>query len=236
MIHPLLNLSIKGAIWYQGEANASRAHAYQSLFSDMIMDWRKHWDQGDFPFLFVQLAAFDRPTEPTWPELREAQRAALQLPNTGMAVTIDIGDPANIHPDNKWDVGKRLALAALKVAYGREITYSGPILKNTESMGNRMKLTFSQVAEGLQAKGDYGYLMGFEVSSDNEHYAFAKAEITDERTVMVWSDKVPQPAYVRYAWKNFPAEANLYNTADLPASPFRTGEWEWITRGKRYGD
>ncbi|KPL13489.1 MAG: hypothetical protein AMS26_14205, partial [Bacteroides sp. SM23_62] len=236
MIHPLLNLSISGAIWYQGESNASRAHEYASLFPDMICDWRMHWGQGDFPFFFVQLAAYGRPNELTWPELREAQRRALVLPNTGMAVTIDIGHPANIHPENKWDVGKRLALAALKISYGKDITFSGPVLEKAEPTGDKMMLTFSQVGEGLKVKGDYGYLMGFEVSSDNEHFEFAKAEIIDEKTVMVWSDKVKHPVNVRYAWKNFPAEANLFNSEDLPASPFRTGNWKWITEGNHYGD
>ena len=236
MIHPLLNLSIRGAIWYQGESNASRAHEYARLFPDMIMDWREHWDQGEFPFFFVQLAAYDRPSEPTWPELREAQRKALELPNTGMAVTIDIGHPTNIHPENKWDVGKRLAIGALKMVYGKDITFSGPVFEKAEPEGDQMKLTFSQVGEGLKVKGDYGYLMGFEVSSDNEHFEFAKAKIIDEKTVMVWSDKVQHPVQVRYAWKNFPGEANLFNSEDLPASPFRTGDWNWITEGNLYGD
>lgn len=236
MIHPLFNFSIRGAIWYQGESNASRAHEYARLFPDMIMDWRKHWDQGEFPFFFVQLAAYDRPSELTWPELREAQRKALELPNTGMAVTIDIGHPTNIHPENKWDAGKRLALAALKVAYAKDIIFSGPMLEKAEPAGDQMKLTFSQVGEGLKVNGDYGYLMGFEVSSDNEHFEFAKAEVIDEKTVMVWSDKVKNPVHVRYAWKNFPEEANLFNSEDLPASPFRTGEWKWITEGNLYGD
>ena len=236
MIHPLLNLSIRGAIWYQGESNANRAHEYASLFPDMISDWRKHWDQGEFPFFFVQLAAYDRPSELTWPELREAQRKALELPNTGMAVTIDIGHPTNIHPENKWDVGKRLALSALKMVYDKDITYSGPVLEEAITEGDQMKLTFSRVGDGLKVIGDYGYLMGFELSSDNEHFEFAKAEITDERTVIVWSDKVPEPVHVRYAWKNFPEEANLFNSEDLPASPFRTGDWQWITEGNLYGD
>jgi len=236
MIFPLINLSIRGAIWYQGESNANRAFEYASLFPDMIMDWREHWDQGEFPFFFVQLAAYDRPSELTWPELREAQRKALELPNTGMAVTIDIGHPTNIHPDNKWDVGNRLALAALKKAYGKDITFSGPILEKAETAGDQMKLTFSQVGDGLKAKGDYGYLIGFEVSADNEHFEFARAEITDDSTVLVWNDKVKHPVHVRYAWKNFPEEANLFNSADLPASPFRTGDWKWITEGRLYGD
>ena len=236
MIHPLLNLSIMGAIWYQGEANASRAHEYARLFPDMIMDWREHWDQGEFPFLFVQLAAFDRPSELTWPELREAQRKALELPNTGMAVTIDIGHPTNIHPENKWDVGKRLALVALKMVYGKDIICSGPVLEKAEQAGDQIKLTFNQVGKGLKVHGDYGYLMGFEVSPDNEHFEFAKAEVIDEKIVMVWSDKVSQPVHVRYAWKNYPEEANLFNSEDLPASPFRTGDWKWITEGNLYGD
>ncbi len=236
MIHPLLNLSIRGAIWYQGESNASRAHEYASLFPDMIMDWREHWEQGEFPFFFVQLAAYDQPSEPMWPELREAQRKALELPNTGMAVTIDIGHPANIHPENKWDVGKRLAINALKVVYGQDIIFSGPVLEKAEPAGDQMKLTFSQVGEGLKVKGDYGYLMGFEVSADGENFEFAIAEVIDKKTVQVWSDKVKQAVYVRYAWKNFPEEANLFNSVDLPASPFRTGEWKWITEGNQYGD
>lgn len=236
MIHPLLNFAIRGAIWYQGESNANRAYEYASLFPDMLRDWRMHWGLGDFPFLFVQLAAYDQPSEPTWPELREAQRRALGLPHTGMAVTIDIGHPTNIHPENKWDVGKRLALAALKVAYGKDITHSGPVLVKAEPAGDQIMLTFSQVGNGLKVKGDYGYLMGFEVSPDNTHFEFAKAEIVDERTVRIWSDRVRNPVHVRYAWKNFPSEANLYNSEDLPASPFRTGEWQWITGGNHYGD
>jgi sialate O-acetylesterase len=184
----------------------------------------------------VQLAAYDRPSEPTWPELREAQRKALELPNTGMAVTIDIGHPTNIHPENKWDVGKRLALAALKMVYAKDITFSGPVLEKAEPAGDQMKLTFSQVGVGLKVKGDYGYLMGFEVSADNEHFEFAKAEVIDEKTILVWSDKVQHPVHVRYAWKNFPGEANLFNSEDLPASPFRTGDWNWITEGNLYGD
>lgn len=236
MIHPLINLSISGAIWYQGEANASRAYEYASLFPDMISDWRVHWNQGDFPFFFVQLSAYGRPSEPTWPELREAQRRALEMPNTGMAVTIDIGHPDNIHPENKWDVGKRLALAALKMVYGMDLTFSGPVLEKAEVTGGQMKLTFSQVGDGLKVHGEYGYLMGFEVSPDNEHFEFARAEITDEKTVIVGSEKVQHPLHVRYAWKNFPEEANLFNSEDLPASPFRTGNWKWITEGKLYGD
>ncbi len=236
MIHPLLNLSIRGAIWYQGEANASRAHEYASLFPDMILDWREHWDQGDFPFLFVQLAAFDRPSELTWPELREAQRKTLELPNTGMAVTIDIGHPTNIHPENKWDVGKRLALSALKMVYEKDITFSGPVLEKAEPADGQMKLTFNQVGDGLRVIGEYGYLMGFEVSTDNEHFEFARAEVFDKNTVLVWSEKVQHPVHVRYAWKNFPGEANLFNSEDLPASPFRTGNWKWITEGNLYGD
>ena len=235
MIHPLLNLSITGAIWYQGESNAGRAFEYASLFPDMIKDWRMHWAQGDFPFLFVQLAAYERPATQTWPELREAQRGALNLQNTGMAVTTDIGHPTNIHPQNKWDVGKRLALPALNFVYKKDITYSGPVLEKAEVNQEKMKITFSLAGEGLKVTGDYGYLMGFEVSSDNIVFELAMGRILDARTVEVWSEKIRDPKYVRYAWRNYPVEANLFNSEDLPASPFRTGTWEWITKGNKYG-
>lgn len=236
MIHPLLNLSITGAIWYQGEANAGRALEYSKLFPDMIRDWRMHWGQGDFPFLFVQLAAYDRPRTQIWPELREAQRKALELPNTGMAVTIDIGEPDNIHPQNKWDVGKRLALPALKLVYGNEIVYSGPVMESTFSRDGRMIITFSQVGEGLMVRSKYGYLTGFEVSDDNLDFSFARARIIDPNSIEVWSDQIKEPVYVRYAWQNYPEDASLFNSEKLPAAPFRTGTWNWITAGNRYGD
>ncbi len=235
MIHPLLNLPITGVIWYQGEANDDRAFEYSKLFPDMIRDWRMHWGQGDFPFLFVQLAAYDRPEPGLWPELREAQRKALELPNTGMAVTIDIGDPDNIHPRNKWDVGKRLALPALKMAYGKDIVYSGPVMESAVVRDGRMVITFSQVGEGLRVRSDYGCLTGFEVSTDNRTFSFARARITDPNTVEVWSDQIKEPAYVRYGWQNYPEDASLFNSENLPASPFRTGTWNWITEGNRYG-
>lgn len=236
MIHPLLNLSITGAIWYQGESNAGRALAYASLFPDMILDWRKHWGEGEFPFLFVQLASFNRPETQTWPELREAQRNTLELPNTGMAVTTDIGHPTNIHPQNKWDVGKRLALPALHMVYEKEITYSGPVLESVDVGDGKLTLTFSQVGNGLKVMGDSDYLMGFEVSSDNRSFEFGMARIVDAHTIEVWSEKVKDPQYIRYAWQNYPAYANLMNSESLPASPFRTGSWEWITEGNRYGN
>jgi len=150
MIFPLLNLSIQGAIWYQGEANASRAFEYASLFPDMILDWREHWDQGEFPFLFVQLAAFDRPSEPTWPELREAQRKALELPNTGMAVTLDIGNVNNIHPGNKKDVGERLAFWGLNKLYGKDIVYSGPLYSTMNIRQGEIELEFEYIGSGLK--------------------------------------------------------------------------------------
>lgn len=235
MIHPFLNLSISGAIWYQGESNANRALEYASLFPDMIQDWRMHWDQGDFPFLFVQLAAYDRPETQTWPELREAQRKTLEIPNTGMAVTIDIGHPTNIHPQNKWDVGKRLALHALHLTYNKEITYSGPVLEKVDVDDGRILVSFDQVGSGLKVRGDLGYLIGFEISSDNKEFEFGMARIVNNRTVEVWSEKVKKPQFVRYAWQNYPADANLTNSENLPASPFRTGTWEWITEGNLYG-
>ncbi len=235
MIHPIHNLSISGAIWYQGESNASRALEYASLFPDMIQDWRMHWDQGDFPFLFVQLTAYGRPGTKTWPELREAQRKTLELPNTGMAVTIDIGHPTDLHPQNKWDVGKRLALQALHLVYDKDLTYSGPVLEKVDVDNGRILLSFDQVGNGLKVRSDLGYLMGFEISSDNKEFEFGMARIVNNHTVEVWSEKVKIPQFVRYAWQNYPADANLMNSENLPASPFRTGTWEWITEGNIYG-
>ncbi len=230
MIAPLLPLRIRGAIWYQGESNASRAYQYRTIFPAMIEDWRRHWKEGDFPFLFVQLANFrarkDQPGESDWAELREAQTMALRLPKTGMAVIIDIGEANNIHPKNKQDVGKRLALAALAIAYGEDITYSGPIYKSMKIEGGKIRLFFDHVDGGLVAKGG-GPLKGFAIAGEDRKWVWADARIEGD-TVVVSSPKVPQPVAVRYAWADNP-DCNLYNKAGLPASPFRTDTWPGVT-------
>jgi len=233
MIHPLIPDGIRGAIWYQGESNASRAYQYRTLFPTMIRDWRAKWGQGDFPFLFVQLANWKavepEPGESDWAELREAQLMTLALPNTGMAVTIDIGEADNIHPQNKQDVGKRLGLAARHVAYGETLVYSGPIYRSMRVERNTIRLRFDHVGSGLVAKD--GALTGFAIAGTDKKFVWADARI-DGDTVVVSSSKVLNPVAVRYAWAINPV-CNLYNKEGLPASPFRTDSWPGVTEGKK---
>lgn len=226
-IAPLLNYSIKGVIWYQGEANTKNPPAYQKLFPTMIADWRQKWNQSDFPFLYVQLTSFmaakDQPSESGWAELRESQLKCLSVPNTAMVVTTDIGEAADIHPLNKLDIGKRLALAAENLAYGeKNVVYSGPIYKSMTTDGNKIILTFTDADGGLVAKG-CGEPKYFAIAGPDKKFVWAKAEIEGDK-VIVWSDDVPNPVAVRYAWADNPEGANLYNKAGLPASPFRTDE------------
>ena len=221
LISPLTRYPIRGAIWYQGESNASaqRAPVYARLFQTMIQDWRRAWGQEDMPFFFVQLANFKTNPEAKWPEVREAQRQALTLAGTGMAVAIDIGDPTDIHPKNKQDVGKRLALAARAVAYGQKIEYSGPMFRQATPEGGALRLRFEHVAGELVAKGGTE-LKGFEIAGADGKFTAGEAKI-DGATVVVSSPSVTAPRHVRYAWADYP-ECNLYNAAGLPASPFRS--------------
>ncbi len=225
MIAPLIPYGIRGAIWYQGESNAGKAYQYRRLFPSMIKDWRRDWAQGDFPFLFVQLANWgpksDQPLDDYWAELREAQTMTLSLRNTGMALAIDIGDPNDIHPKNKQEVGRRLALNALAKTYGRKIVYSGPMYRAMESEGDSIVLVFDHVDGGLAAKG--GDLKGFTIAGADQKFVPAQAKIVG-RTVVVRSPEVRDPAAVRYSWAINP-DGNLYNEAGLPASPFRTDDW-----------
>jgi sialate O-acetylesterase len=238
MVYPLLPYAIKGAIWYQGESNAPRAEQYRKLFPAMIRDWRKQWGGGDFPFLFVQLANYGngkpRPEQPAgseWAELREAQTMALAaVPNAGMAVIIDIGENKDIHPKNKQDVGKRLALAAQKVAYGKDdLEFSGPIYREMQIDGDKIRIKFDH-AKGLKTK-DGSAPAGFQIAGDDQKFVWADAKI-DGQDVIVSSDKVQKPVAVRYGWADDPT-VSLYNAADLPASPFRTDDWPMITAGKK---
>jgi sialate O-acetylesterase len=225
MIANIIPYGIKGAIWYQGESNASRAKEYQTLFPAMIKNWREDWGQGDFPFGFVQLANFmarkEQPADSAWAELREAQTLTLSLPKTGMAVIIDIGDAKDIHPRNKQDVGKRLALWAQSQVYGKEIVYSSPLYDSMKVDGSRVRVSFKQAGGGLVAKGEK--LSGFSVAGEDRVFVWADATI-DGDSVVVSSDKVQKPLAVRYAWADNP-ECNLYNKEGLPASPFRTDDW-----------
>jgi sialate O-acetylesterase len=226
MLAPLLKYSIKGVIWYQGEANTGRAMEYRNLFATLINDWRSKWNQGDFPFLYVQLPNFmksyEQPTESNWAMLRESQLKTLALPNTGMAVAIDIGEWNDIHPLNKKDVGNRLALAAQKWAYGDDkIEYSGPVYKSMRIEGNKIILSFTHTGSGLMIKGDK--LNAFAIAGEDNQFVWANAEIK-ENEIIVYNDKITHPVAVRYAWADNPENANLYNQEKLPASPFRTNE------------
>lgn len=220
MIAPLTPFPIRGAIWYQGESNADRERAplYARLFQTMIQDWRRAWGQGDFPFLFVQLANFKAGPDAQWPVVREAQRQALSMANTGMAVTIDIGEAADIHPRNKQEVGRRLALAARAIAYGEKLVYSGPLFRQATPEGAALRLWFDQSGTGLEARG--GSPRGFEIAGADGKFVAAEARI-DGGTVLVSSSLTAAPRSVRYAWSDNP-EANLFNSAGLPASPFLT--------------
>ncbi|MGC8784903.1 MAG: sialate O-acetylesterase [Armatimonadota bacterium] len=234
MIAPIVPYALQGVIWYQGESNAGRAYEYRTLFPAMIQDWREAWAQGDFPFLFVQLANFmavkPEPGESAWAELREAQTMALALPKTGMAVAIDIGDANDIHPRNKQDVGKRLALNALAIAYGKKVVYSGPLYERMKREGNAIRLYFKHVNGGLTTPNGEP-LRGFAIAGADRRFVWAEARI-EGNTVVVSSPQVPEPVAVRYAWADNPV-CNLYNRAGLPASPFRTDDWPGVTQGRR---
>jgi len=215
MINPLIPYAIKGTIFYQGEANDGRANEYRKLLPTLIADWRSLWAQGDFPFLFVQIAPFEGMS----PEIREAQLLAWQeTENTGMAVTIDCGDATDIHPAHKEPVGKRLALAARALAYGENIEYSGPVYKNMAIEGSTIRISFDHLADGLVAPG--GVLEGFVIAGKDGVFKTALATI-DNDTIVVSHPDIDTPGAVRYGWKNV-ASGNLFNTAGLPASPFRT--------------
>lgn len=226
MISPVVPYAIRGAIWYQGESNAGRARQYQQIFPALIRDWRKHWGQGDYPFLYVSLANYMQPEEipgeSNWAELREAQTMTLSLPNTGMALAIDIGEANDIHPRNKQDVGLRLALNARKIAYGMDVVHSGPIFESAAYHNGKAVITFSQTGSGLTARDRYGYVKGFAVAGNDGKFHWAKAAIISHNQVEVWSDQVSQPAAVRYGWADNPDDINLYNREGLPANPFRT--------------
>jgi sialate O-acetylesterase len=230
MLHPLTSFTIRGAIWYQGETNVSRAIQYRDIFPGMITDWRNQWEIGDFPFYFVQLAPFRYGNEPEGAELREAQFLTLsKLDHTGMAVTLDIGDPEDIHPTNKRDVGKRLALWPLAKDYGKEVVFSGPLYKGIKIEGSSIRVSFDHTGKGLQSVG--GELTHFEIAGTDQLYHPAKA-VVDGHTVLVNHPDVKSPVAVRYGWSNT-AEPNLYNWEGLPASSFCSDDWPRVTGKKK---
>jgi len=231
MINGLIPYGIKGAIWYQGESNAGNAYVYRERFPAMINDWRARWNQGDFTFLWVQLANYQaapvEPQESAWAVVRESQNKTLSLPNTGTGLAIDIGEANNIHPKNKQDVGKRLALAARAVAYGEKLVYAGPTYKSMKIEGDSIRINFDNIGGGLEAKD--GDLKQFAIAGEDEKFVWAKAEI-DGDTVVVKAEGVASPVAVRYAWATNPAGCNLYNAEGLPGNPFRTDSWKVVTQ------
>ena len=238
MLNPLIPYAFRGVIWYQGETNAGRAYQYRKAFPLMITDWRKRWNDGDFPFYFVQLASFNAANGnsnngSTWAELREAQAKTLSFPNTGMAVITDIGDSSNIHPKDKQDVGKRLAAIALHNVYGENIVYNGPVYTSMKAEGNKAIISFTDIGSGLAVHDKYGYIKGFEIAGADKKFHYAKAYISGT-TVVVYNDSVTAPVAVRYGWADNNLEDNLFNKEGFPAAPFRTDDWKGITEGVKY--
>jgi len=238
MVNPLVPYTIQGVLWYQGEANVWRAQQYKKAFPLMIQDWRTKFNQGDFPFYFVQLSTFDEfkgnsKVGSRWAELREAQSETLKLKNTGMAVTTDIGNAKDIHPTNKQDVGLRLAAIALNNVYGKKQIYSGPTFKSQEIKGNQIILTFDNIGSGLSTPDNSQNVKGFEIAGADKVFHSAKAIIKDN-TIIVSSENVPNPVAVHYGWADDDTEINLFNKEKFPASPFRTDNWEMITAKEKY--
>jgi sialate O-acetylesterase len=241
MIAPLLPFPVKGAIWYQGESNASKAYEYRTVFPAMIQSWRDSWKQPDLPFYFVQLAPYDskydpnakQPADSGWAELCEAQfLTSRKLPHTGMAVitdTVPATEAKDIHPKNKKPVGERLALCARALTYGEKVEYSGPLYDKMTVEGNKAVLSFTHVGKGLEAKGEK--LEGFRMAGEDKVFHDAKAEIKGDK-VVVTCDQVDKPVAVRYGWTNFPI-VNLFNKDGLPASPFRTDDFPMVTQPKK---
>lgn len=238
MINPLVPYAIKGVLWYQGEANVTRAEQYSKAFPLMINDWRNQWNQGDFPFYFVQLSSYDAyggnsNKGSNWAELREAQTKTLQLKNTGMCTTIDIGNANDIHPINKQDVGRRLAAIALHNLYDKDNIFSGPTYKAMELKGQEVIISFENIGSGLLAVDKYGYLKGFEIAGADKKFYYAKAYLKGNKAV-IYNDDVLYPKAVRYGWADDAGDCNLYNKENFPAVPFRTDNWDLITKGIKY--
>jgi sialate O-acetylesterase len=234
MIHPFIGLPIRGVIWYQGESNISRAEQYGQLFPEMIRDWRTRWGIGAFPFCFVQIPNYrsqrDKPQNSAIAELREAQAKALTLPNIFMTVNIDIGDSINIHPKNKQEVGRRLALAALENVYEQDVISSGPIFKSMHIDRQKVILNFEFSGDHLKTS-DGKKPEGFAIAGADKQFLWANAEIRG-KSVVLWNLVIEHPVAVRYAWADNP-KCNLIDESGLPAAPFRTDNWPGITTGKK---
>ena len=232
VLYPIIGYGIRGAIWYQGESNAGRAYQYRSLFPLMIKTWRQHWQQGDFPFYWVQLADFKQeapePRDSAWAELREAQSMALSLPNTGQAVIIDAGEGRDIHPRDKETVANRLARIALARDYGVEMAWQSPSYDSMRIDGNAISIQLKHVSEGGLHTFDVYEVMGFEIAGEDQKFVWAEAKLEGKNKVAVSSPQVPKPVAVRYAWGDNPV-VNLQDRNGLPVTPFRTDDWPGVT-------
>lgn len=230
-LHPIIGYGIKGAIWYQGESNASRAYQYRHLFPKMIQNWRDDWKQGDFSFYWVSLADFRRevaePTGSSWAELREAQTMTLSLPNSGEAIITDLGEADDIHPKNKQDVAMRLARLALVQDYGYKIVGSSPRYLSNAIADGKVTLKFQDVSNGLDTF-DVREPIGFTIAGEDQKFVIAQAKVAGNDTIVVWSDQVKNPVSVRYAWADNPV-CNVQNKTGLPLTPFRTDDWPGVT-------
>ena len=236
MVNPLIPYGIRGVLWYQGETNTGRAYQYRQALPLLIADWRQHWNIGNFPFYIVQLSSFgddNSETGSNWAELREAQTRTLNIPNTGIAVTTDIGNALDVHPKNKQDVGRRLAAIALNNLYGHPMQFSGPVFDSFKTDSDKVILSFSHVGGGLSVHDKYGYLKGFTVAGEDRRFHYAKAYI-EGNTVVVYADAVSRPSAVRYAWADDAGDANLFNQEGFPAISFRTDQWKGETDDIKY--
>ena len=237
ILNPIIGYGIKGVIWYQGESNANRAHAYREVFPLMIQSWRDAWKQGDFSFYWVQLADYqneqDEPISENWPELREAQTLTLDtLNNVGEAVIIDVGEGRDIHPRNKQTVANRLLRNALAKDYGYDLPHQSPRYKSMEIKGNKVSITFDQVGAGLYCF-DTREPVGFAICGEDQKFVWADAKLIGKDKVEVWSEQIKEPVAVRYAWMNNPV-CNLFRkdgAVTLPVTPFRTDNFPMITKG-----
>ena len=237
MINPLIPYAVAGVAWYQGESNTDRAYQYRTSFPLMITDWRNRWGR-QLPFLFVQLSSFGGDQNSNrgsdWAELREAQNMTLQLPNTGLAVTTDIGDAFNVHPRDKADVGLRLASKALTVAYHLNGFRESPLFSSADFKDGYALVSLANAESGLMVKDKYNYIKGFELAGADQKFYYAQAVITADNKVKVCCSQVSQPVSVRYAWTNAPTDANLFSKDGFPVSPFRSDDWKGITEGKMF--
>lgn len=238
MINPLIPYAFRGVLWYQGESNAWRAYQYRKTLPLLITDWRNKWHEGDFPFYIVQLTSYNLANGNSnngsrWAELREAQTLALKLPNTEMCVTTDIGNPKNIHPTDKQDVGKRLSAIALKNVYKKDIVCLGPTFKSMEIKGNKIIISFDNIGSGLSISDKYDYLKGFEIAGANKVFYYATAYIENNK-VIIYNENVVDPVAVHFGWADDASDDNLYNKEGFPAGPFRTDNWKNITKDEKY--